>query len=185
MKTFIIAVNIILGLVIILGGFQFGFSSYQIATRTDFYNKIISAEEFNKLCQGHEGDGRYAAPCMYKTYEELNGVYNGAKENIARLNQRDTENAKQQFPITLSLALLVMVLGLSAILFAIAFQKNKKWGAIGLVILNLLVLVGTSYWAIAILIGFGEVLLLSMPLIAIFWLIFETLYIKRHWLEFN
>ncbi|MDP3956689.1 MAG: hypothetical protein Q8P97_01705 [bacterium] len=185
MKTFIVTVNIILGLAIIYGGFQFGFSNYQIATRTDFYNKNISAEEFNKLCQGHEGDGKYAAPCMYKTYKELTGVYNSAKENIARLNQRDTENTKQQFPATLSLALLVMALGLSAIPFAIAFQKSKKWGAIGLVILNLLVLVGTSYFAIMILLGFGEVLLLSVPLIALCWLVFETLFIRRYWLEFN
>ena len=101
MKVLIVVVNILLGFAIIYSGFLFGFSNYQIATRTDFYNKIISAEEFNKLCQGHEGDGRYAAPCMYKTYEELYGVYKGSKENIGWLNNHNNKDARQQFPVTL------------------------------------------------------------------------------------
>lgn len=185
MKSVIIGINILLGLAVMWGGFQFGFSNYRIATRTDFYNKNITVEDYARICKGHEGDGMYAAPCMYKTHEELLSVYNNGKEYAAAANQRETENTKQQLPTFLGLAFLVITVGLSVIVSGIALRKNKKWGAVGLVIFNLLVLVATGYWALAILLGFGELPLLLMPLAALVWFVLQSLYIKRHWVEFS
>ena len=191
-KLLIVVVNIILGIVIIFNALQFGLGKYG-ATQTNLannYRKSLSVEEFNTLCQGRLGqeyndNDPDRLLCTYKSYTEYARDYNDMKEGATTISETQRVRAQQQLPIFLSLAFLAIAVGLLNIIAATAFRKQRKWSAVCLISINSLVFVGTAFMAIAILFSFGEIYILAMALMALFWLIFEGLFVKKHWQEFN
>lgn len=178
MKILIILAHLAIGAVLVFIGFSFADRDFNLAFRNDFSPDRVgifsSPQNYINKCVERGGD---TSQCE-KEYEQI-------IKNFENTKREETQYVRSNLISRLTPIIMVFLIGVISILATIGFWKNKKWGAIGLIISIAGALVVALYWSIAVLIGFGEILLLSMPLIAICWLIFETLYIKRHWLEFN
>ena len=178
MKLLIILAHLVLGIVLIFNGFTFGLRDLNLAYRTDFSPERVgifsSPQSYINKCIELGGN---TSQCE-KEYEQI-------VKNIENSNKETTQYERSNLVSRLTPIILVFLIGIISILATIGFWKNKKWGAISLIISTAGVLVFVLIWSIAVLGGFGEILLLLMPLIAICWLVFEIRYTKRHWLEFN
>lgn len=180
MKTLIILAHLVLGVVLVLTGFTYANRALDLAFRSDFSPKSIERSDIFSSPQA------YINKCV-----ELGGnisqcekEYEQTVKNIENSNRETTQYARSNLVSTLTPIILVILIGVISILATVGFWRNKKWGALALLIASAGVLVGTAYWAFAILIGFGEIVLLVMPVAAVGWLMAETVYLKRHWAEF-
>ena len=152
-----------------------------MAFRSDFSPKggevgniFLSPQNYVNKCLELGGN----TPQCETEYEQI-------VKNIEKSNRETTQFERDNLVSRLAPSILFFLIGVISILAAIGFWKNKKWGAIALIISTAGVSVFVLIWSVLILAGFGEIPLLLMPLIAIGWLVFETRHIKRHWLEFN
>ncbi|MEK7547154.1 MAG: hypothetical protein AAB536_03190 [Patescibacteria group bacterium] len=181
MKILIILTHLVFGAVLVFIGFTYANRTLDLAFRSDFSPKSMERADIFSSPQA------YINKCV-----ELGGntsqcekEYGQIVKDIENNNKETTQYERDNLVSRLAPITLIFLMGVISILATIGFWKNKKWGAIGLIISTTGVLVLVLVWSIAILVGFGEILLLLMPLMAIGWLVLETLHIKRHWLEFN
>ena len=176
MKILIIIVHLILGLVLIYNSIPTIISNSQLANRNDFSDYVIPAFPTEQI---------YIEKCMVAggnpTPEKCRAEYSDIRKNGEQTRREEAGYVKEHLFSIITPFILMILVGIVSIVSAIGFWKFRKWCAVGLFASSLAAFALSLYWSFAILIGFGEFLLLLIPLAVGIWIVVEGLYIKKNW----
>ena len=177
MKILIIIAHLVLGSALIWNSIFPIISHSQLANKSNFSDSMANT--------AFPTEQIYVEKCMVAggnpTPEKCRAEYSDIKRNSEQSRSEETKYVKENLASLNTPYILLILVGIISIISAIGFLKFRKWSAIGLVISSFAALAISLYWSFAILLGFGEFLLLLIPLAIIIWIVVEGLYIKKNW----